>query len=74
MTPKCQSTVNVVEDRVAVCRDIHELEEWANRNIMKLSKGRCKALHLGRKKPWQQDWLIERSSAERPCELWQTAS
>lgn len=71
MTPKCQSTVNIVEDRAAVHRDMDKLEEWANRNLMKLNRGKCKALHLGRKNAWQQDRLIARSSAEKA--LWVVA-
>lgn len=51
MTPKCQSTVNMLEDRVTIHRDINKLKEWANRNLMKLNKGKSKALHLGRKCP-----------------------
>lgn len=66
MTPKRQSTVNIVEDRLTIHRDIIiKLEEWASRNLMKLNKGKCKALLLGKKKPWQQDWLIPWSSAEK---------
>lgn len=65
MTPKCQSTVNIVEDRLTIHRDIIKLEEWASRNLMKLNKGKCKALLLGKKNPWQRDWLIAWSSAEK---------
>ena len=32
------------------------LGEWADRNLTKFNRGKCKALHLGRKEPLQQYW------------------
>ena len=43
--------------KAAIQRDLARLEEWANRSLMKFSEDKCKVLHLGRKKPWQQDGL-----------------
>lgn len=31
-----------------------QVEEWANKSIMKFSEDKCKVLHLGREKRWQQ--------------------
>lgn len=47
MMPKYQSIVNIVIDR-SFQRDVEKLEEWANRNFMKLNKDKCKVLHPGR--------------------------
>ena len=48
---------------------IHLVEIWANRNLTKLNKGRCKVLHLERNKPMHQYILetdrLESSFAEK---------
>lgn len=38
----------------AVQRDLFRLEEWANRDLMKFKKYKCKGLYLGRNNPLQQ--------------------
>lgn len=42
----------VADTRGSCChhRDINSLEKWADRNLMKFSKGKCQILHVGRKK------------------------
>jgi len=62
-----------VVDAVAGCAAIQQilnrLETWAERNLMKFNKGKCRVLHLGRNNPMHQYRLgadlLECSSAER---------
>lgn len=39
--------VNMLEGRAVIERDTDKLEKWTARNLVKLSKEKCKILHLG---------------------------
>lgn len=57
----------------AIQGDLKRLEDWAERNLMKFDKGRCKVLPLGRNNAMHRytlgtDWL-ESSSVEKELRL-----
>ncbi|GAB0209551.1 mitochondrial enolase superfamily member 1 [Grus japonensis] len=45
---KLGGVANTPEGCAAIERDLDRLESWAERNLMKLHKGKCRVLHLGR--------------------------
>ncbi|KAK4825434.1 hypothetical protein QYF61_027464 [Mycteria americana] len=43
---KVGHAVDMLEGRAAIQIDLDRLEEWADRNLMKISEEKCKVLHL----------------------------
>lgn len=53
--------------------NLDRLEKWADRNLIKFNKDKCKVLHLGKRKPFATaqagDWLVGKQLCGKgPCD------
>jgi len=66
---KLRGVVDTSQGCAAIQRHLDTLESWAERNLMKFKKGKCRVLHLGRNNLMHQYRLgadlLESSSVER---------